>query len=259
VSQSNLKPLKSWAASPDTAIGQMQQNALAMQAIRSYANASSWNGAQTSYATQQGMLEAMQNLTIPYTPLPKRDTATSQAGTNGFKDPIKCIGGPLDGQVVEGWGMAELRRERGKFIAPVRYLRARMAKGGQSDGYDVFIAEGVTIEGAIERLLKSYGRVGVAAPCSTPAGPDFSAERKAMASHIEVLSERLTQFDKDRRRLVDRLDVRDSMLAAANAEIEHLHAQVAALSAKLPPEPPAPPTAGETVAHCMRAIFPQER
>ena len=82
---------------------------------------------------------------------------------------------------------------------------------------------------------------------------------KCMARQIEVLSDRLNVMNEDRKRLAHRLDDRDAMLAAANAEVEYLSVQVAALRAKLPPKPPAPPTAGETLAHCKQAIFPQER
>ena len=206
---------------------------------------------------------------------PPVSSALPQAATNqSFVDPVRCIGGPLDGHMVEGKNSVTHDHSCGNAIAAVRYHRARLARGGQTDGYDVFLApgltieaaiwrtdgydvflaEGLTIEAAICRLIQGYGRVGVAAPTH-----DWEAEKRAMATQIEVLSYRLGK-EHDRAHCWQASD-RESreLLDECREELSAAHAEISRLRAKLPPEPPAPPSAGESIAHCLNAIFPLER
>ena len=89
---------------------------------------------------------------------------------------------------------------------------------------------------------------------------------ESMARRIEVLSEQLTNVDEARRDALEDANRRFSDMVLAKdvavdlaKRIKSQSKEISALRAKLPREPPAPPTAGETIARCMRTIFPQER
>ena len=100
-----------------------------------------------------------------------------------------------------------------------------------------------------------------------PAAPKASAfQDLILAGQIEVLTNRLNKVDEERRAALEDANRRFAELAEANGAVARLekrlagaYGEIAALERKLPPEPPAPPTAGETLAHCKQAIFPQER
>ena len=109
----------------------------------------------------------------------------------------------------------------------------------------------------IDAILEAYKGLGhgpyaIQQPVTATAQESADDVRKAMARQIEVLSDRLNVEHERRNFWKDAANKNLDMLVDARKEI-------AALRAKLPPDPPSPPTAGETLAHCKRAIFPLER
>ena len=80
-----------------------------------------------------------------------------------------------------------------------------------------------------------------------------------MARQIEVLSERLRVLTGHLNRSEIERQVLAQQLSNAKDDLSDQREEIAALRAKLPPDPPAKPTAGETLANCKQAIFPQER
>ena len=103
-------------------------------------------------------------------------------------------------------------------------------------------------------------------PVTAMAQASAEDVRKAMARQIEVLTERLNKVDEERRAALEdanrhfaELARQEEALVDALMMVADQREQLAALRAKLPPEPSSPPTAGETLANCKQAIFPQER
>lgn len=96
--------------------------------------------------------------------------------------------------------------------------------------------------------------MGVAEPTH-----DWAAEKRAMATQIEVLSDRVGK-ERDRSYCWQAAD-RESreLLDKCCEELSAAHATISRLRAKFRPEPPASPSAGESIAHCLNAIFPLER
>ena len=86
-----------------------------------------------------------------------------------------------------------------------------------------------------------------------------SPEFATMARQIEILSDRLNDMDEARGAMARRAQEYSDAIVRLEKRLADAYGEIAALERKLPPEPPAPPTAGETLAHCKRAIFPQER